>query len=161
MIPRKSAASPRLRTAGPIRAPAAVSKVNGTPLLPAFGHAFDGCLLRNRHALVPVGALVGPTRASRGSPGRARRGRGRHRRFARRTPRRAGPHADPTASGPVPVRPALARGGWALGLLPARHLPGGRRGGHLRSGLPAGALARRGTGAAGGAGVRAESVPGL
>ena len=62
---------------------------------------------------------------------------------------------------PLPVRSAFALGGRALGLLPARHLPRSRRSGDLRSSLPPGALARRGTGAAGGAGDRAESVPGL
>src|SRR3972149_12209183 len=37
-----------------------------------------------------AGAVVGPIRARRGSPGSARRGRGRRRRFTRRSPRR--PH---------------------------------------------------------------------
>ena len=51
----------------------------------------------------------------------------------------------------------VARGGRALGLLPARHLPRRRRRGHLRSGVPPGALARR-RGAAGGAGARAQRL---
>src|ERR1035437_5351420 len=129
------------------------------------GHRFwrktDRCVLRGRDAFVPAGAVVGPTRARRGSFGCACGGYGRPRRFARHSPRHPGPRPDTTAPGPLPVRSVIAFGGRAFGLLPARHLPGGRRSGDLRSGLPPGAFARRGTGAAGCAGVRAECVSGL
>jgi len=123
-------------------------------------NASDGCLLWGRGVFVPAGVVVGPTCARRGPLGRACRRCNRPRRFARRSPRRPGPHADPAAPSPLPVCSAFARGGRALGLLPARHLPRSRRGGDLRSGLPPGALARCWTGAASGAGARAECLPG-
>ena len=131
------------------------------PLLTVAGHASDRCMLRDRDALITAGAVVGQICARRRSPGRARGGRRGLRRFARRAPRRTGPNADPAPARPVPVRPPLARGGRALGLLPAGHLPRRRRSGDLRSGLPARALARCRTGAAGDPGFRVEWVPGL
>ena len=121
----------------------------------------DRCVLRSGDAFVPAGAVVGPTCDRRGSLGCACGGRGRPRRFARHSPRPPRPYADAVAPDPVPICSAVAFAGRTLGLLPARHLPGGRRSGDLRSGLPPGTFARGGTGAAGRTSIRAEYVSGL